>query len=160
MNTASISEIRNELNNLSTKELKELCLKLAKFKKENKEYTSYLLFDAHNPTALLQKAKDDISYQIAQCHPSNLYLGKKSIRKAVKTTNYYIKFANSPQIEVELLIHFCSSMLNCNIQIHNHPVIENIYIRAFNKAKKAISNLHEDLQYDYGQIIKNIEVSG
>ena len=36
MKIATVKDIRQELNNLSTKDLVDLCLRLSRFKKENK----------------------------------------------------------------------------------------------------------------------------
>ena len=46
MKTPSIQQIRQELQERSSKELMEYCLRLVKFKLENKELLSYLLFEA------------------------------------------------------------------------------------------------------------------
>ena len=46
MKPASLSLLKRELENLSAKEVQELCLKLAKYKKDNKELLSYLIFDS------------------------------------------------------------------------------------------------------------------
>jgi len=37
MKAASISELKQELQNISAKEITDICLRLARFKKENKE---------------------------------------------------------------------------------------------------------------------------
>ena len=48
MRSASVHEIKQELLTLKPAELVELCLRLAKFKKENKELLNYLLFEAQD----------------------------------------------------------------------------------------------------------------
>ena len=48
MKTASLKEIKTELENVSPALLLELCLKVTKFKKENKELLTYLLFEEHD----------------------------------------------------------------------------------------------------------------
>ena len=48
MKSASLSDVKNELSHLDKNELTELCLRLARYKKENKELLSYLLFDAND----------------------------------------------------------------------------------------------------------------
>ncbi|MBK9355083.1 MAG: hypothetical protein IPN09_14290 [Bacteroidetes bacterium] len=57
MKSTTLNDIKKEINQLSAKELAELFLLLAKFKKENKEYLSYLLFESHNKRALWKKIK-------------------------------------------------------------------------------------------------------
>ena len=44
MKAATIIELKQELNNTSPAIVSELCLRLARFKKENKELLTYLLF--------------------------------------------------------------------------------------------------------------------
>jgi hypothetical protein len=46
MKASSIKEIKTELSSLSAESLQDLCLSLARFKKENKEFLSYQLFEA------------------------------------------------------------------------------------------------------------------
>ena len=46
MKASSINEIKKELEQRSNTELLSFCLRLAKFKKENKELLTFLLFEA------------------------------------------------------------------------------------------------------------------
>ena len=48
MKTATVTELKKELKTRSQSDLVELCLKLSKFKKENKELLTYLLYEADN----------------------------------------------------------------------------------------------------------------
>ena len=48
MRSSSIHEIKQELVNFKTAELTSLCLRLVRFKKENKELLTYLLFEAQD----------------------------------------------------------------------------------------------------------------
>ena len=43
MKVSSLSELKKELHELPQKQLMELCLSLAKYKKDNKEFLDYLL---------------------------------------------------------------------------------------------------------------------
>lgn len=43
MQIASISEIKKELQTLHAAQLVDLCIKIAKYKKDNKEFLNYLL---------------------------------------------------------------------------------------------------------------------
>ena len=60
MKAASLSELKQELVTLPPKTVLELCLRLAKFKKENKELLSFLLFEAHNEEGYVQDIKKEI----------------------------------------------------------------------------------------------------
>ena len=54
MKAASIHELQKELKELEQKQVMELCIRLAKYKKENKEFLSYLLFEAHDEKAYIK----------------------------------------------------------------------------------------------------------
>jgi len=45
MKTATVTQLKKELKHHSQAELIALCLRLSKFKKENKELLTYLLFE-------------------------------------------------------------------------------------------------------------------
>src|SRR5687768_4936828 len=62
---ASISEIKQELNNATQKQLLELCLRLIKYKKENKELLSYLLFEDHDVRTYVESVKKEIDEQFS-----------------------------------------------------------------------------------------------
>ena len=60
MKAATVTLIKKELQHLSEAELIETCLALAKFKKENKELLSYLLFEADNEDQYICTIKEEM----------------------------------------------------------------------------------------------------
>ncbi len=153
MESFPLSEIKKELQVLPPKQLQDLVLRLAKFKKENKELLSYLLFEAFNEQTFIENVKAEINEQFKQLNKHSFYLAKKTLRKALKTTDKYIKFSGSKQTEIELLIHFCQTMKKSGIQIRSHRVVLNMYLRQKERIRKVHSMLHEDLQFDYEEAI-------
>jgi hypothetical protein len=156
METARLSEIKRALSILTHKEILNVCLRLAKYRKENKELISYLIFDAHDPAIFIKQVKEEIDFQFSQMNLSSIYLAKKTIRKVLSTTNKYIKFAGSKQTEVELLIYFCQCLKNSGLPFKQYPVTENLYNRQLLKIKGAMQSLHEDLQFDYGKLLEKL----
>ena len=110
MKTTSLSNLKKELALLPPNEVLSVCLKLVKFKKENKELLSYLLFDANNEPEYIESIKAEIDIQFAEINLNNLYIAKKSIRKILRNANKFIKYSGLKQTEVELLMHFCLKM--------------------------------------------------
>ena len=55
MKPAGVKAIKEDLQTRSREELTELCLSLSKFKKENKELLTYLLFEASDEKLFLSK---------------------------------------------------------------------------------------------------------
>ena len=72
MKAATISEIKHELTQTNPSILIDLCLKLAKFKKDNKELLTYLLFEAHDEVAFIEQVKLEIESQFETINFSNI----------------------------------------------------------------------------------------
>lgn len=156
MKASSIQEIKTELNAIGLTELRQLCLQLAKYKKENKELLSYLLFQAHDDETYINEIKNEINEGFTELPKSNHYLNKKTLRKILRIANKHIKYMASKQNEAIVLIHFCEKLNNSSIPFQKVPVLKNIYLQQIKKINAAISVLHEDLQYDFKEQIKDL----
>ena len=149
MKAASISDIKQELTNLQPAKLLDLCLRLAKYKKDNKELLNYLLFEANDEQTYISNVKTEMEKAFAEINQSNLYFAKKSLRKILRNTAKHIRYTASKQAEVELLLHFCQTLKHSGIPLKNSTVLNNLYQFQLKKVAKVIATLHEDLQYDY-----------
>jgi len=149
MKAATVREIKKELSYRSPSELVDLCLRLSKFKKENKELLTYLLYESSNEEAFIEGAKGEMVEQFEQINTSSYFYIKKSVRKILRRTKTYIRYSKKKETEVELLIFFCVTLKNMEPSMKNNVSLYNIYLRQIESVKKAISTLHEDLQYDY-----------
>jgi membrane-anchored protein YejM (alkaline phosphatase superfamily) len=156
MKAASIHDLKQELQNTPSSAITELCLRLARFKKENKELLTYLLFEAHDTHTYMESVKQEMAAQFADINKSNVYFVKKTLRKILRTVNKHIRYSGLPAVEIELLIYFCSSMKELAIAFDSNPVLSNIYLNQLKKINKAIGGLHEDLQYDYQREIDKL----
>ena len=156
MTTASLSELRRALKNVPTGDLPDLCIRLARYKKENKELLSYLLFDADDEPEFIKGVKTEIDELFRELSWLTPYLTKKRIRKALTITNRRIRYSEQKRTETELLIYFCKK-LRKEVPFRNNITIKNIYLRQIQRIKKALATLHEDLQFDYGEELKSLE---
>ena len=149
MKAASIRELKLELNSRSRCELLQLCLHLSKFKKENKELLTYLLYEASNEPAYVESVKREIEQLFEQVNKRNYYFIKKSVRKILRTIKKYIRYSNKKETEVELLLCFCSELKKLSSSMEENIVLNNIYKRQIEAIKNTIYSLHADLQFDY-----------
>ncbi len=156
METNSISEIKKELQQLPQKELLEICLRLTKFKKTNKELAHYILFEAHNENAYIEKAKIEISNRFEEMPMSSLFFSTKHLRKTLRIAKQYAQYSKLPQTEIELILHFCFELKQRKNYWQNYQAIEGIYERQIIKIASDSKKLHEDLQYDYELMLKKI----
>jgi hypothetical protein len=77
MKTPSLSDLKRELGSMPPAELVNLCIHLAKFKKENKELLSYLLFDSNYEPDFIERIKNEMDQLFSEINKSNLYYFKK-----------------------------------------------------------------------------------
>ncbi|MEI6275918.1 MAG: hypothetical protein WCP08_08005 [Prolixibacteraceae bacterium] len=127
---------------------------MAKFKKENKELLSYLLFESGDESTYVKEVKAELDDLFIEVKKGNSYLAKKTIRKILGMANKYIKYSGSKQTEVEILIHFCKKLRKSGIPLPINTALGNIYLRQITKIKKSLATLHEDLQFDYSDDLR------
>ena len=160
MKTASVSELKQELDTLKPSALKELCLRLARYKKENKELLTYLLFEAHNEQGYTDSIKAEIDQEFESLPKANLHLTKKSLRKILRSLSKYGRHTGSAQSQIETLIHFCIKLKRSGIPMHKSVALENLYAQQLKKIGKLLDSIHEDLRFDYSRQLTALEDSG
>jgi len=158
MRTASVKELKDELANYSQKEILNICLRLSKFKKENKELLTYILYESKNEMAYIENVKNEIDIQFEQINRNSYYFIKKSIRKILRNIKKHIRYSQKKETEVELLIYFCNKLNNFHPSINNNKVLHKLYLQQIESIRKALSKLHEDLQYDYERELDELKI--
>ena len=156
MKAVTLKEIKQELNTLSTQEVQELCLRLSRFKKENKELLTYLLFETHNESGYIESVKGYMDAEFELINRDSYFYIRKSVRKILRNVKKYIRYSKNKETEVELLLYFCQQLKHFSPSINGSVQLQNMYSRQVLLAKKIISNLHEDLQYDYNLMLEAI----
>jgi len=158
MKSASIAEIKQQLKELPPGKLVEHCLQLARFKKDNKEFLTYLLFEADDLLAYIKNAKEWIDQSFTEINTSNLYYAKKSLRKILRASNKYIRYTGSKTAEAEILMHFLTNFKGLKIPFHKSTALTNLYAAQIKKINIALNSMHEDLQYDYKKELSRLEI--
>jgi len=156
MKAASIKEIKEELKSRSPKELLDFCLRLSRFKKENKELLTYLLWEAADENSYIKGIKTEIREDFEQINTQSYYYIKKSVRKILRNIRRHIRYSKKKETEVELLLCFCLELKSMSPSFQNNVSLQNIYARQINLIKKIVEQLHEDLQFDYGNELENL----
>jgi transcriptional regulatory protein LevR len=130
-------------------QLLELCLRLVRAKKENKELLTYLLYEADDLPAYINTVKKEVEDSFAEINTGHLHWVKKSLRKIVRQLNKHIRYTGSKTAEVELRIHFCTLLKRSNIPFTKSTALTNLFHSQIKKAEAALKGMHEDLQRDY-----------
>lgn len=157
MKAVSVVNLKKELQYLSSEELTELCLRLSKFKKENKELLTYLLFESHDESGYIKSVQQEIDEQFNLINTNSYFYIKKSVRKILRTIKKYARYSLKKETEVELLLYFCKKLKTFKPSIKNNITLTNIFERQIQLIKKIVSTLHEDLQYDYNLLLEELK---
>ncbi|WP_436514348.1 hypothetical protein [Ekhidna sp. To15] len=149
MKAASLADIKRELKQRNPEEVLAICLRLGRFKKDNKELLTYLLFEAGDEQSYIKLLKEDINDMMEDINMSHLYYVKKGLQKIVRSLNKSLRYSGQKQTEVEVRMYFCQAIRDSGIAIGRHTTINNLYHREIKRVEKALAGLHEDLQADY-----------
>ena len=139
MKAVPITRIKKELQHLSQEELVDIVLRVGKYKVENKELLTYLLFEASDEDGYIEVVKEYIDEQFELVNLQNYYYIKKSVRKILRTIKKYIKYSKLPETETALLIHFCRKLKAMDPSYRNNTVLTNMFERQLGLAEKTIA---------------------
>lgn len=159
MKAVSVNQLKKELVTCTHEELVDLCLRLSKFKKENKELLTYLLFESFDETGYVESIKAEIDTQFDNINTNSFHYIKKSVRKILRIIKKFSRYSLKKETEVELLIYFCFKLKEFRPSIEKNVTLINIFTRQLVLIKKVVDTLHEDLQFDYKSQIEDLENS-
>ena len=149
MKAVTIKQLKDELSHVSANDIKQLCLHLARFKKENKELLTYLLFESHDEESFIQNLKEEVDLQFDEINTNSFFYIRKSTRKILSSIKKHIRYSKKKETEAELLLYFCKKLKTFKPSIARSTRLQNIFDTQVRMIKKAIEKLHEDLQYDF-----------
>ncbi len=156
MRASTTQEIKQELISKKPAELIALCLRLARFKKENKELLTYLLYEAGDEDSYIRGIQTEIEELFGTINHSQLYFAKKTLRKIVRVINKFSRYSGNKQTDLELRLFFCRQLKDSGIPIRQNVMISNIYESQLKKIRINLATLHEDLQHDYGNELESL----
>jgi len=157
MKAAGLAEIKKELQLLSPQKLAEICLALAKYKKDNKEFLGYLLFESHDKQEFIGLVKQEVDELFAGIdRGTNLYYAKKSLRKILRLIGRYSKYMGDKGASADLYIYFLQKLKWCGLPYNRSQQLENLYNQQLKKIGSLIGALHEDLQTDYAKELEDL----
>jgi len=156
MKAATISELKKELKHRNKEELLDFCMAMARFKLESKELLTYLTFESENESAYIGTVKTYIDTEFNTINTTSYHYIKKSVRKILRQVKRYIRYSKKPEMEAEILIHFCKVLSKMKPSYKRNKVLVNTYEAQLRMANKAIAKLHEDLQYDFKLLIEEL----
>lgn len=157
MKAATVVQIKKELQHKNPEELLEVCLRLSKFKKENKELLTYLLFESDHEAGYIESVKAEMDEVFDEINTTSYFYIKKSVRKILRNVKKYIRYSGNKETEVQLLLYFCKKLKELSPSITKNTTLTNLYERQYLFIEKKLTGLHEDLQHDYSLMLKDLK---
>jgi hypothetical protein len=151
----SLNQIKKELQSLTPAEMVELCLKLTKFQKTNKEVVAFLLFESQDIELFIETQKEWVSNAFATSYWNTYYMTKKHLRKILSHIAKQSKISGNVFVEIELRYMVIKKMEEFKLADPNYPVVWNMYLRQKMLISKKIEKLHEDYQMDYTYMLED-----
>lgn len=155
MTTIKLQLQKKEIAKLDAKTLANICIRLAKYKIENKEFLNYLLFHSYDNQPYIENLKLDITSAFLSFN-QNDYLNSKVLKGLLLRLNKQLKFIADKNREVEIVTEFCLAFIN-NVSVRCYYAgLMQILYRQFVRLQKVVGKLDEDLQFDYKEYISTI----
>ncbi len=151
MKPASLTLIKKELQHAPADQLTALVLRLCKYKTENKELVSYLLFDSDDLANYIADLKTDIDSLLEETMQKPLYQVRKGIRKIQRLITRFSKYTGFKETEVELLMYFSKKLKESGMLEWNSRQLNMLYDKQLDKITTLLPNVHEDLRVDYAE---------
>ncbi|MBL7837945.1 MAG: hypothetical protein JNM67_10545 [Bacteroidetes bacterium] len=149
---ASINDIRSTLKHMESVDLMQLCLRMARYKKDNKELLAYLLYESQDEQQFIENKLEEMSVLFEELQDQGSYKLVKQIRKIGRWLSKPIKYSGLPGTQAELLIHYCLHIKPWIKKKPNLNVLQTIYMQQLKKIDAALAKLHEDLRGDYTKL--------
>ncbi|SMO87510.1 hypothetical protein SAMN06265379_11155 [Saccharicrinis carchari] len=153
----TVHTIKKQLQLLPKEVVIAYCMRLVKYKKDNKELLNYLLFEQDYEADYINEIKADIKAAFIEINRETFYYAKKNIRMILKTTTKHIKYSGKKETAVELLLFFCLQMKSCGVSFKESRVMTNLYQRQLTNIEKALDALHEDIRIDYEEELNEVK---
>jgi hypothetical protein len=150
MNSPKLSELKKELGFKDPLALQNLCLRLTKYKTENKELLHYLLFYEDRKEDYVSEVKNLMAAEFNDLHHS-IYYVTKQLRKLTRIMNKHIKYISDKNVETELALYFSELFIDHSIVNSSHRALIGLLYRQLKRSDKLIGKLEEDLAFDYQQ---------
>jgi len=157
MKAARVAQLRKELKYYEKDELIELCLRVAKHKKTGKELLTYLLFESKNEDQYIQSLKMHIDEVFDGLDVRYSRPTKKKLRRLSRFVNSWTNYSKKKATEVEVRIHICRKIKETTVPRRLNFFMQRFYERQRKKIDKRLPKLHEDLQFDFEEMLEELD---
>ena len=139
--------------------LQDLCLRIARYKKENKELLAFLLFESDDKNVFIDELRTELKEEFTiLSSQNNLYYLKKSLRKILRQINRYSKYIDDKALELDLRLWFCRQVRDFDLPVQKSVQLKNLYESQVKKADLLLKGLHEDLREDYREEFSSLRL--
>ena len=154
---APIKNIKEELQHLSYQELLNFTLHILKYKKENKELAHYLLFEKQDEDGYADKIISLIKVEFSTVNFSRPFFARKGFRRINRLASKYLKYSGEAETSLKVFIFLMNEISAAGKKYRYTNLTDKIVDQYLVKSKKIILTMHEDLQFEYENLINNFK---
>ena len=154
MKAATINQLKKELETCTHAKLVEIALQLSKYKVENKELLSFIMFDSDDIATYVADIKIEIDAAYEELKYHSFYHALKRLRKITRLIAKYVKYTGSKEVEAELSIYFCDHFVAQGYTDDRYKSMLKLLHTQVKKIERCLPKIHEDLAFDYRSKVK------
>lgn len=151
MKAATVKQIKETIASRSPVFLSETILRLSRFKKENKELLSYLLFYENEESEYVKDVKEELLELFNGINTSSVYFAKKGLRKMLRVALKYMRYTSVDESILEIYFFLATLFITLPVSFKKNKQVLNMYTNLLKKINTLLGTLHTDIQYDYSQ---------
>lgn len=157
MKPADSKDIKAALTKLESATLREIILRLARLKKENKELLTYILFDAADKEGYVAEINHYVTQQMGEVNVKSAHFARKSLRRILKTAWRLVKYSGDAECVIQVNLHLLEEMNKSKIPFGKSTALENIRSQVKAAIEKNLKLVHADLAHDFKRQLQKME---
>ena len=156
MEAATIAQLKKALVKIDQSDLLDACLRLARFKKDNKELLTYLLFRSNDETGYANYLCGLIDEQFIETPKAH----KKTLRKLIRSMDKWLRYSCNKETEYQVRLHFCHALKASDTPFLETRVTTNMYLRQIKKLDQVIEKFEKDIRNECLMEIHPLRLAG
>lgn len=144
----ALADIKQALQQATPNELRDLCVRLARFKQDNKQLLHYALFYQDRPEVFIEEVNVRLKEAVETFNYSHAYWVKKGLRKWQRQVNLLGRISGEPWVQAKLQGMYALACYEAASKVAATEVLTNLCAQATKKFYAQVAKLEADWQHD------------
>ncbi len=154
MKAASIKQLRTEIGNLPPHKLAALTERLIKYKKDNKELASYIIFYEEDEAGFADDVETALEEQFGLINFKTAFFAKKGLRKMIRIANKFLRYTPNKSTQARIIMDVLSRLALIPASLKKNTQIKNMQVSLLKKLDDILLQVHQDERHDFEKQLK------